>query len=958
MRKVDSRHLQSGRLSPPPPESGILVPMKFFDRSASVRPDAGVLVPIVVLFASSLNGASAKEAFHASFALLFASAAGLVLWAQAILLVLALYLYFAPVLLLHMGCQNACEPPGWKVDLSLKRLNRLYAFSIFSSIAIFVAGKMILLIMAGYPVYEKATDETFSRSVLQIFEAAINGLFVGVIMALQFENRLYKARETILRLHPRERVGYSSLFFKVFLILAAIVLYMTMQAFTAAGSFFSLGVQKFDPSATLPHQFLTGPDLIFQSRRLALLRDAMDIVFLRLAVMGFFTLQMLFELKMLIKRPLATVLDRLEALNSPKPTAFRTIDIVQNDEFACVFKEINSLIERQRGKLESSEARLASLVETAADPIVAFDSEGGIRLFNPAAETAFGYSRDEAIGSALGILLDVRPETFREAHTDGYARFEWKTRSDGRLLMESHISRTGNEAETWTTVVLRDVTKRAEIEENLKKAKLAAENASRMKSEFLANMSHELRTPLNAILGFTQLFGNDRNLTETQQDRIRIISRSGEHLLSLINDILDISKIEAGKMEVHETVFDLPEFVGDLQDMFELKCRKKGLKLYIETLDDLPRWVRGDLGKLRQVMVNLIGNAVKFTDEGGVGILVGREGSNIRFSIRDTGRGIPKDELEAILKPFVQATTSDHEGGTGLGLAISDSYVAMMGGHLSVESEPGEGSVFSFTVSLAPSAEAPERGDDAGFSILAAPGRAANVLVVDDQEANRLVLKEMLERVGFTVTEAADGKEAVERARGLMPGIIFMDIKMPVMDGYAATAALKSDPGTAGIRVFALTASAFSHDEKRIAEAGFDGFLAKPFKQGSLYRLIKDKGGVPLAEAAAPASEPVPDPNAPVAVDFRQASAALGSGGMTALEAAALINDFASLASSADRLSASAPSFATALKAAAGSYDEAAIAELLRAVAEAAVGPAAAADADAAAAEAGKDKTE
>ena len=498
--------------------------------------------------------------------------------------------------------------------------------------------------------------------------------------------------------------------------------------------------------------------------------------------------------------------------------------------------------------------------------------------------------------------------------------------------MESHLSRTGSGYDAWTTVILRDISRQAEIEETLRRARTEAEDASRMKSEFLANMSHELRTPLNAVLGFTQLIENDRNLTDAQRERLRIISRSGEHLLALINDILDISKIEAGKMELHESVFDLTELIGDLRDMFELKCGKKGLSLYVDTVDSLPRHVRGDLGKLRQVLVNLLGNAVKFTAEGGVGILVGRDGDGIRFAVRDTGRGIPKDEQEAILQPFVQASTTDHEGGTGLGLAISSRYVAMMGGALSVLSAPGEGSEFSFTVFLAPAEAAPAERDDGDLDIAVEPGTLA--LVVDDQEANRIVLKEMLERVGFAVIEAKNGREAVERTSAEKPVLVFMDIKMPVMDGYDASAAIKADPASAGCRVFALTASAFSHDRTRIESAGFDGFLAKPFKQGALYRLVADYGGVAVTSRLSEAQGRMPEQlGAPDAAAVALAAGALGKSGLGRLETAAAINDFAELQAMAAGLKPLAPAFAAALGAAAAAFDEDGVQALLASLA-------------------------
>jgi len=893
--------------------------MKIRDRSGSLIPDSTVLAPLFVLFITSLSGPSLGEAMRRSQLLFTHGWTAVVLWSQVVLLDVLLYLYFLPVYKLHRRCIASCLEPHARIDLAMRRLNHVRLFTISASVGVFVAGRLVMSFLDAGGVTSTATVR-----LLFVFEAAIAGFFVGTILTLQSEDRLYKARQTIMHLGSDEQVGYSSLYSKMTLILLAIALFMTLQAFSFAGSAVSLSqMAKPDPAAV--HQgFLSAPELLSQAKRYEGLKDLLGVFFFKALALGAFVVQLIFQLKRLIARPLATIHDRLKALNSPDPAAGKVIDIVQNDEFAAVFKLINGLIGKQEGRLAASERRLEDLVTGAADPIIAFDGARRIVLYNPAAESLFGWSRGTVLGSGLERFLGGEAGILADGDAS-LARLPW-LRADGTsVLMESHLARTGSGDDAWTTVILRDISRQAEIEETLRRARTEAEDASRMKSEFLANMSHELRTPLNAVLGFTQLIENDRNLTDAQRERLHIISRSGEHLLALINDILDISKIEAGKMELHESVFDLPELIGDLSDMFELKCSKKGLRLYFDTVEDLPRHVRGDLGKLRQVLVNLLGNAVKFTAEGGVGILVGRDGAGIRFAVRDTGRGIPADEQEAILQPFVQASTTDHEGGTGLGLAISSRYVAMMGGTLCVKSAPGEGSEFSFTIPLAPAEAAPVERDDGDLDITVEPGTLA--LVVDDQEANRIVLKEMLERVGFAVIEARNGREAVERTGAERPAIVFMDIKMPVMDGYDAVAAIKADPETAGCRVFALTASAFSHDRARIDAAGFDGFLAKPFKQGSLYRLVADHGGVPvlssrsetpgLQTGQAGVSAGAPDADA-----VAKAAGILGNDGAGRLDAAAAINDFAGLQAMADGLAPQAPAFAAALHAAAAAFDE------------------------------------
>ncbi|MFH2112903.1 MAG: ATP-binding protein, partial [Spirochaetota bacterium] len=746
------------------------------------------------------------------------------------------------------------------------------------------------------------------------------------------------ARQAIQHMVSTERAGYSSLYSKLTLILLAMALYMTLQAFSFAGSAVSLSqLEQLHPQPGR-EGFMTAPELLSQARRFAGLKDLLGVFFFKALALGGFIVQLLYQLKRLIARPIATIQDRLEALNSSDPTAGRVIDIVQNDEFAVIFTQLNDLIGKQQGRLETSERRLNDIVSGAADPILAFDRQRRVVLYNPAAMTLFGYTSEAVLGSGLDIFLGERERVLVPGDAS-LVRLPWQRADGTTVLMESHLATTGMGDDAWTTVILRDISRQAELEETLRKARIEAENASRMKSEFLANMSHELRTPMNAVLGFAQLIENDRNLTSTQRDRLRIISRSGEHLLDLINDILDISKIEAGKMQLHESVFDLPELIGDLHDMFELKCRKKGLSLYIDTIEELPRHVRGDLGKLRQVLVNLLGNAVKFTAEGGVGILVGRDNDGIRFTIRDTGRGIPEEEQEAILQPFMQASTTDHEGGTGLGLAISSRFVAMLGGRLSVTSKPGEGSEFSFTIALPPAESAPIEKELGNLDFEVDTGTLA--LVVDDQEANRIVLKAMLEQIGFSVIEAKNGQEALDRTIDEKPGLVFMDIKMPVMDGYEAVSAIRADPAIMGCHVFALTASAFNHDRERIEAAGFDGFLAKPFKQNSLYRLILEKGGLDVKVRTAPPQGLPPSneagkPGEPTKSDFMVAAKALGTDGIHRLETAVGINDFTGLQQICAGLVMIAPSLAATLDAAAASFDEVAVQALLEKITTAA----------------------
>ena len=559
--------------------------------------------------------------------------------------------------------------------------------------------------------------------------------------------------------------------------------------------------------------------------------------------------------------------------------------------------------------LQRSQDKLEKIVDNAADPIVSFHDDGTIHVFNPAAESFFGYEKDDILCRSMISLIDL-PEDIREecekdmgSFIDYISNFETKLKrftgihkNGEKIHFESNVSRSETDHGTLYTAILRDISGQLEFEDNLKKARTSAENANRMKSEFLANMSHELRTPLNAVLGFTQLLSTDKNLTQGQLDKINTISRSGEHLLALINDILDISKIESGKTEMHENIFDLNQFVNDLKDMFILKCKTKGLSFYVEYAGDVPPYVEGDLGKLRQIMINIIGNAVKFTNDGGISLLVGEENGEIRFSINDTGKGIPDEEVGKILQPFMQSSNTDHEGGTGLGLAITNSFINMMGGELEIQSELGTGSTFSFHLPLKVSDTAPVIEKSRGTVVSIKDDKVVKALIVDDKVNNRLILKAMLENVGFVTMEAKNGLEAIERTEEFKPEMIFMDIKMPVMDGYESVRKLKSTELGKGIKIFALTASAFRHDEKKIFESGFDGFLPKPFKLESLFGIIADNTSVDFNyENDSPASQAETEMPNIKDLNYQDIAGSLSKEELEALSDMVLINDFAAI---------------------------------------------------------------
>ncbi|MET0101815.1 MAG: ATP-binding protein [Sedimenticola sp.] len=400
--------------------------------------------------------------------------------------------------------------------------------------------------------------------------------------------------------------------------------------------------------------------------------------------------------------------------------------------------------------------------------------------------------------------------------------------------------------------------------EDLRYAREEAESANRAKSAFLANMSHELRTPLNAILGFGELMSRDSSASQAQRENLAIIEHSGEHLLSLINDVLDMSKIEAGRTQLATEPMDLYRNLLDIVEMMGARCEAKGLSFQLDQDPALPRYVLADPSKLRQVIINLVGNAIKFTDEGGVSLRV-RGGSEDKglvlcFEVEDSGRGIAGEDLERIFEPFVQTGRSGADGeGTGLGLPITREYVELMGGEIRVSSHLGEGSLFAFDLSVEEAREedVPSTGGMPHVLQLV-PGQALRrVLVVDDNDANRLLLRKMLESVGFDVCEAMDGAGAVEQFQARHPDFIWMDMRMPVMDGYEATRRIKALPGGEAVKVVALSASAFSDERGRVMTVGCDDFVRKPFREAEIFEVMKRLLGVEyiydsVAEAAVP----------------------------------------------------------------------------------------------------------
>ena len=428
--------------------------------------------------------------------------------------------------------------------------------------------------------------------------------------------------------------------------------------------------------------------------------------------------------------------------------------------------------------------------------------------------------------------------------------------------------------------------------------------ASRAKSVFLSNMSHELRTPLNAVLGFAQLLERSPALPDKERESVSIIKSSGEHLLDLINDVLAISKIEAGKITLAQKPFDLRHLLRGVVEMIRVRTQERGLQLVVDLSDDIPDRVVGDEGKLRQVLVNLLGNAVKFTDAGGVAMRAKWVDGIASFEVEDTGYGIAEEEMARLFEAFAQTESGRvAKEGTGLGLAISQNFVDLMGGRIRVRSTLAQGSVFAFEIPL------PQGGEDdvehaaSRVAGLEAGQPARRILAVDDSAENRALLREMLEGVGFDVRSATNGQEAVETWESWRPHLIWMDIRMPVMDGVAATRLIRElEDADHRCVILALTASAFEHDRQSIMTSGFDGFATKPYREETIFDAIAKHLGVryrfdrPRAESQAA--------EAPASTLTRERLSALPRELIARLEEALLIGDVEASNEAAERIQA------------------------------------------------------
>ena len=542
-------------------------------------------------------------------------------------------------------------------------------------------------------------------------------------------------------------------------------------------------------------------------------------------------------------------------------------------------QELERRVEERTAALRDSEEKFASAFRSTPNPIaISLVGDGRYIEVNDAFCRLSGYARAEVIGHTatelnLWVKQADRTQLFQMLRTDGAIRdheFNFHTKFGEVktvLLSTEIINLSGQECLLAVCNDISDVCNelhlRKQAEASLQQAKEAAEvakekadAANQAKSEFLANMSHELRTPLNAILGFSQLMTRSSKLNFEQQENLGIITRSGKHLLALINQVLDLAKIEAGRTTLNEQDFDLYCLLDDLEDMFRLRATRH-LQLRFDRSPNVPQYVRTDEVKLRQVLINLLNNAIKFTQSGSVTLRVSvvrcqlsavrNNGQRtIHFEVEDTGVGIAPNELDSLFEAFVQTKTGKVQEGTGLGLAITRQFVNLMGGKIAVSSEVERGSIFQFDIliTLVDVAGVETKQPPQRVIALEANQPCYRILIVDDRWENRQLLVKLLHPLGFQLREAGDGLEALEIWESWQPHLIWMDMRMPVMDGYEATQQIKGTTKGQATAVIAMTASILEEEKTVVLSTGCNDFVRKPFQEADIFDTMNKHLGV------------------------------------------------------------------------------------------------------------------
>ena len=584
-------------------------------------------------------------------------------------------------------------------------------------------------------------------------------------------------------------------------------------------------------------------------------------------------------------------------LDFVKNTAGAIAANLESRRYAAQLARRNEELAQLKGQLEAalkkSETVYRWVVTTMAEGVIFQGSKGEVIAVNPAALKILNRPESETLGRTVDQLFegaiheDGSPFTAEQLPPMAVLRtgqpqtdrvMAIKQPGGGLIWVSLNAQALSSAAETLphaVVITFRDITQRREAEEELRRhkeqleqrsadlllARDAAEAANKAKSVFLANMSHELRTPLNAILGFSSMLRGEPRLDASQRESLGIINRSGEHLLTIINDVLEIATIEAGGLHLNIAPFDLPGMARTVVEMMQVRAAQKGLWLRLEQSPAVPRYIKADEARLRQVLINVVGNALKFTEQGGVSIRLGLRQNGqeqVVIEVEDTGPGISPQDQERLFKPFVQLAEPGAQKGTGLGLAISRQYMLLTGGTIGVSSTEGKGSIFRIELPLEKATEADIRGlnsvEQPGEVAGLAPGQPVyRILIAEDHPDNQAVLGRLMTGLGMEVEIAENGKRAVEMFREWHPHLIWMDRRMPALDGLGATQAIRRLPGGGDVKIVAVTASAFKEQQREMLAAGMDDFVRKPYRFDEIYGCLARHLGVKyLYRSAAP----------------------------------------------------------------------------------------------------------
>lgn len=543
------------------------------------------------------------------------------------------------------------------------------------------------------------------------------------------------------------------------------------------------------------------------------------------------------------------VLEQGEVVRDAQGRALRMVGAVQ---------DITDLKALERTSRRSQDM-LSGMIAISPEAIVVTDVDGAIRFFSAGAETVFGYGQADILGRPVEILMPQGARAHHRRHVEAFAAGDRSSlrmhdrveiggmRANGEIFpAEASLARLETQDGLFFAAIVRDLSDRKANEQRLLEAWETAERASRAKSDFLANMSHEIRTPLNGVLGVVQALART-GLSSSQREMVQLIEVSGRALESLLGDILDLAKVDAGRLAVSREPFELRALAHDVHALFRASAREKGVELGLELQPGCEGWYAGDTLRIRQVLSNLLSNAVKFTRQGRIALAIGAPpdcDGMLRFSVTDTGVGFDPAQAERLFERFEQAdgSTTRSFGGTGLGLAISRSLVELMGGSIRATGEPGRGAVFTFDLPLVPVAPPAGEADSGPAAALSAQGAPLRVLLAEDHPINRRVIELMLDPSDVALDVVADGAQAVEASAAKVYDLILMDMQMPVLDGLGAIRAIRAREaaqGLAPVRIVTLTANALPEHRRASEEAGADGFLTKPVDATALLEAVR-----------------------------------------------------------------------------------------------------------------------